>query len=59
MSPSQQSMLVSGSGDEIIREIRPAVGHSGDIINGQVQFLKLKPPALRIAPADQLVAGDR
>jgi len=52
-------MLVRGTGNEVIGQVGAAVGHGGDIVDGEVQFLKTEPSRLANRPAEQLVAGDR
>ena len=51
--------MIGGPGDEVIREIRAAMGHRRDVVDGQVEFLEAKAARFAHHSGDQLVADDR
>ena len=52
-------VVIGGSGDEVMRQIRAAMGHRRDVIDRQVEFLKGKAARFAHHSGDQLVADDR
>ena len=53
-----ERVVIGGPGDEVIREIRAAMGHRRDVIDGQVELLERKTARFAHHSGDQLVADD-
>jgi hypothetical protein len=49
-STGQQRVLIGRASDEVIGQIGAAVGHGGDVVDGQVQFLKAETTGLADRP---------
>ncbi len=54
-----QRVVIGRPGDEVIGQVGAAVGHGGDIVDGQVQLLEAEATGLADRAGEQLVAGYR
>ncbi len=52
-----QSMVIGRAGDEVVGQVGATVGHRGDVVDGQVQFLEAETTGLADCASNQLVAG--
>ena len=54
-----EGVLVSRAGDEVVGEIRAALGHRLDVLERQVELLESEASELAHQAGDELVGGDR
>src|SRR4029077_14925054 len=54
-----EGVMVSGAGDEVVREIGATVGHGLDVVQGEVELLEGEATEFADHAGDELVGGDR